>query len=66
MVWQRSRSALEFMIIEGHDVEKESQMVGAMQSSQVWAAYLALRLPLRQKASMPRLSRGNANEPSLS
>ena len=30
------------MIIEGHDVEKESQMVDAMQSSQVWAAYLAL------------------------
>ena len=43
MVWQRSRPALEFMIIEGHDVEKAwSQMVDAMQSSQVWAAYLAL------------------------
>ena len=32
------------MIIEGHDVEKESQMVDAMRSSQVWAAYLALRV----------------------
>ena len=42
MVWQRSRPALEFMITEGHDVEKESQMVDAMQSPQVWAAYLAL------------------------
>ena len=42
MVWQRSRRALEFVIIESHDVEKESQMVDSMQSSQVWAAYLAL------------------------
>ena len=30
------------MIIEGHDVEKASQMVDAMQSSRVGAAYLAL------------------------
>ena len=36
------KARLEFMIIEGHDVEKESQMVDVMQSSQVWAAYLAL------------------------
>ena len=42
MVWQRSRPALEFMIIEGHDVEKESQMVDAMRSPQVWVAYLPL------------------------
>ena len=30
------------MIIEGHDVEKESQMMDAMQSSRVGVAYLAL------------------------
>ena len=30
------------MIIEGHDVGKASQMVDAMQSSRVGAAYLAL------------------------
>ena len=30
------------MIIEGHDVEKATQMVDAMQSSQVGAVYLAL------------------------
>ena len=30
--WQRSRPALEFMIIEGHDVETASQMVDAIQS----------------------------------
>ena len=30
------------MIIEGHDVEKATEMVDAMQSSRVGAAYLAL------------------------
>ena len=39
---QRSRPALEFMIIEGHNLEKASQMVDVMQSSRVRAAYLAL------------------------
>ena len=34
--------ALEFMIIEGHDVEKASQTVDAIQSSRVGVAYLAL------------------------
>ena len=50
MIWQRSKPALEFMIIEGHDVEKESQMVDAMQSSQVWAAYLNSCLCDRRQA----------------
>ena len=36
------KARLEFMIIEGHNVEKDSQMLDAMQSSHVWAAYLAL------------------------
>ena len=41
--WQRSRPALYIiMIIEGHDVEKATEMVVAMQSSRVEAAYLAL------------------------
>ena len=30
------------IIIEGHDVEKATEMVDAMQSSRVGAAYLAL------------------------
>ena len=58
MVWQRSRPALEFMIIEGHDVEKESQMVDAMQSSQVWAACLALTVALATEGKHAKIVQG--------
>ena len=45
------------MIIEDHDVETASQMVDAMQSSRVGAAYLALTVFLRQKANVAQVLR---------
>ena len=53
-----TRPALEFMIIEGHDVEKESQMVDAMQSSQVWAAYLALTVAPAREGKHDKIVQG--------
>ena len=46
------------MIIEGHDVEKESQMVDAMQSSQVWAAYRALTVASATEGKHAKIVQG--------
>ena len=64
--WQRSRPALEFMIIEGHGVEKASQMVDAMQSSLVGAAYLALTVALATEGKLAQIVKGLLMRPSLS
>ena len=46
------------MIIEGHDVEKASQMVDAMQSSRVGAAYLALTVTPATECKHAQFFRG--------
>ena len=46
------------MIIEGHDVEKATEMVDAMQSSRVGAAYLALSVAPATEGKHARLSTG--------
>ena len=64
--WQRSRPALEFMIIEGHDVEKASPMVDAMQCSWVGAAYLALMVAPATEGKHAQFVQGLLMKPSLS
>ena len=50
------------MIIEGHDVEKSTQMVDAMQSSRVEAAYLALTVTPATEGKHAHIVRGLLNE----
>ena len=50
------------MIIEGHDVEKATEMVDAMQSSRVGAAYLALTVPPATEGKHAQIVHGLLNE----
>ena len=54
------------MIIEGHDVEKASQMVDAMQSSRVGAAYLALTVVPATEGKHAQIVQELLMRPSLS
>ena len=54
------------MIIEGHDVEKASQMVDAMQSSRVGVAYLALTVAPATEGKHAQIVQGLLMRPSLS
>ena len=64
--WQRSSPTLEFMIIEGHDVEKASQMVDAMQSSRGATGYLALTVAPATEGKHAQIVQGLLMRPSLS
>ena len=50
------------MIIEGHDVEKATEMVDAMQSSRVGAAYLALTVAPSTEGKHAQIVHGLLNE----
>ena len=50
------------MIIEGHDVEKATEMVDAMQSSLVGAAYLALTVAPATEGKYAHIVHGLLNE----
>ena len=50
------------MIIEGHDVEKATEMVDAMQSSRVGAAYLALTVAPATEGEHVQIIHGLLNE----
>ena len=50
------------MIIEGHDVEKATEMVDAMQSSRVGAAYLALTVAPATEGKHAQIVHGLLNE----
>ena len=50
------------MIIEGHDVEKATEMVDAMQSSRVGAAYLALTVAPATEGKHAQIVHGSLNE----
>ena len=50
------------MVIEGHDVEKATQMVDAMQSSRVGAAYLALTVAPATEGKHAQIVHGLLNE----
>ena len=54
------------MIIEGHDVEKATEMVDALQSSRVGAAYLALTVDPATEGQHAQIVHGLLNGPSLS
>ena len=54
------------MIIEGHDVEKASQMVDAMQSSRVGAAYLTLTVVPATEGKHAQIVQELLMRPSLS
>ena len=50
------------MIIEGHDVEKATKMVDAMQSSRVGAAYLVLTVAPATEGKHAQIVHGLLNE----
>ena len=50
------------MIIEGHDVEKATEMVDAMQSSRVGAAYLVLTVAPATEGTLAQIVHGLRNE----
>ena len=54
------------MIIEGHNLEKASQMVDVMQSSRVRAAYLALTVAPATEGKHAQIVQGLLMRPSLS
>ena len=54
------------MIIQGHDVEKAIQMVDAMQSSRVGAAYLTLTVAPATEGKHAQIVHGLLMRPSLS
>ena len=53
------------MIIEGHDVEKASEMVDAMQSSWVGAVYLALTVAPATEGKHAQIVQGLLKRPLL-